>query len=393
MLIRDIMMGWDDLCIIPSKETSILHRKDCNVYKEDGMLPIFVSPMSSIISDTNYTKFLENKLNVIIPRNIDIEKRLKLMYDVFIAVGLDEFEKLFVNAETAINIEDRKFYICLDIANGHMTYMHNLVLEAKKKYRSNLVIMVGNIAEPKLYEEFAKIGVNYIRFGIGGGSICTTSVVSGCHRTMVDLLLGVKEYKDIVRDRYNEINNVVNEESGDSVEYVIDGMRIKLPSNVFENIAKPEKDKLIGDQTIPDSLYTIPKIIADGGINSYARINKALALGADYVMMGGMFAKCEESCGDIIDNIDGRFHVYYGMSTRRAQLECRIPVEKLRPEEGISKIVKIEYTLKKLVSEIKFYLQEAMSLTNISDISKFNETNVTLKTISNAGFREFNSNK
>ena len=81
------------------------------------------------------------------------------------------------------------------------------------------------------------------------------------------------------------------------------------------------------------------------------------------------------------------------MSTRRAQLECRIPVEKLRPEEGISKIVKIEYTLKKLVSEIKFYLQEAMSLTNISDISRFNETNVTLKTISNAGFREFNSNK
>ena len=394
MIEKGVMLGFDDITIIPAKKSSIAHRSDCDVYREDGMLPIFASPMSSVIDDSNYKEFLKNKINVVIPRNIPLERRIELMHDVFVAVSLDEFDRLFADSSTCIDINEKKVYICIDIANGHMEYLHSLVLCAKKRYRKNLVLMVGSVANVELYRHLARIGVDYVRFGIGGGSICTTSVVSGVHNTIPNILEGMLQIKSDVIEEYKAINRDNNEISPDFKEVEVAGMRIRLPIEMVDYMTFKADDKVLEDENeIPKTLYTVPKVIVDGGINTFAKINKSLALGADYVMMGGMFAQTEEACGDIIDNNEGRFHVYYGMSTHRAQRECNQSIAKLKPEEGITKVVPIMGSLKDLVEKIIFYLREAMSLTNSRKLLDFNPENVRMQVISSSAFKEFTDNK
>ena len=87
----------------------------------------------------------------------------------------------------------------------------------------------------------------------------------------------------------------------------------------------------------------------DGGINSIRQIIIALAMGADYVMCGQLFAQCEEACGKevIIDGV--RYREYYGMSTQRAQQE--MGNTKLKHSEGVEKFVPIKYHLNEWVEE------------------------------------------
>lgn len=323
----------DDVTIIPAVITDVEHRKDCDMYDEDHMLPIFTAPMSCVIDETNWEVFHNEGIHTIIPRSVDIEKRLTLMTKTWVAMGLDEF------AENIVNINDyptrEQIFICIDIANGHMRKLIQLVKKAKFSYGDQLKLMVGNIANPYTYEVFARVHVDYIRLGIGSGNVCTTSANSGVHYPMASLI--------------NEITLLRK-------KHLAAGTKANLP-----------------------------KIIADGGFKNFDQINKALALGADYVMLGEIFAKTEEACGKEITNIyaDPTFYPefhgksarkYYGMSTRKAQKE--FGGEGNKTAEGIEKWVPIEYPLSRWVDNFKHWLREAMSLTNnftLSDFKRYTE--------------------
>jgi hypothetical protein len=139
-----------------------------------------------------------------------------------------------------------------------------------------------------------------------------------------------------------------------------------------------------------------PKIVADGGFNTFGDIIKALALGADYVMCGKIFAKTIEACGEIKTQIrpmnydvlkDGPFNEwirtqdisgikllecyreYYGMSTKRAQIE--FGKEGVKTEEGIASVIRIEYSLKDWTQRFTDYLRSAMSYTNAKNLNRF----------------------
>ena len=75
-----------DISIMPACVTEINHRAECNPYNNDNKLPIFVAPMSSVIDLNNAKIFAFNKLNVIIPRTINLEDRLNVCEEYFIAV-------------------------------------------------------------------------------------------------------------------------------------------------------------------------------------------------------------------------------------------------------------------------------------------------------------------
>jgi putative N-acetylmannosamine-6-phosphate epimerase len=159
--------------------------------------------------------------------------------DVFVSISLDEFESL-LNYEDIFSEDEPPQKILVDIANGHMSKLHSLCkkfveLNSYNKHK----LMVGNIANPKTFEELSKIGVDYVRVGIGGGSGCLTSANIGVHYPM---------------------GSLVNE-----------CFKIK-EQNGYET-----------------------KIVADGGFKNYDDIIKALALGADYVMLGGILNKALES--------------------------------------------------------------------------------------------------
>ena len=339
------MYSLQDITLIPAEISTISSRSECNPYYKNGKLPIFVAPMSQILDENNWETF--NKyVNTIIPRNISLETRLELSTKTFVALSLDEFQNRFC-FEQELN---ETHYILVDVANGHMQKLIEACALAKVFCGDKLVLMAGNVANPATYYEYAKAGIDYIRMSIGSGSQCTTAN-TGIFYPMASLITNTSQHRARVIDYI---------ECGDT------------------------------------NYKSVPKIVADGGFNTFGDIIKALALGADYVMCGKIFAKSVEACGEIKSQIkplnynilnDGPFNEwirtqdvsrikflecyreYYGMSTKRAQIE--FGKEGVKTEEGIASVIRIEHSLEDWTQRFTDYLKSAMSYTNHKGLETF----------------------
>lgn len=145
------------------------------------------------------------------------------------------------------------------------------------------------------------------------------------------------------------------------------------------------------------------KIVADGGFKNFSDIIKALALGADYVMIGSIFNKCIESCSDIYIKQDGKmvklndkvdftknieYYKYYrGMSTKEVQMSWN--KGDLKTAEGITKYNKVEYSLSGWCENFTDYLRSAMSYTNSRTLDMY-IGNVDWVVITQNAFNRFN---
>lgn len=353
---KKYMSNLSNYNIVPSARTSISHRSECSPYYDDSYkymgilgkhLPIFVAPMASVIDENNYTEFDNNGLLPIIPRTVPLETRYKLLNKpTWIALGLDEFSEFI---EIHENLE-RRAYICVDIANGHMEDLFELCRKAKGKFKSDLTLMAGNIANPYTYLMYAEAGIDYVRCSIGSGSACKTNDITGIgFRSSLDLIKEIRKRQDLVKSE------------------------IALYSHLYK---------------------TVPYIVFDGGINSIRDIIVALAAGANYVMCGKIFAKAEEACGDIVKRLItevawetrtvhgiGDYQVqvpqnnlysgrmYYGMSTEHAQVE--MGNLEIKPSEGTEFWVKIEYTLSEWVKSFEAAIRSTMSYCNARTLKEF----------------------
>ena len=366
MLIKEVKYSYNDIAIVPAIKSNIEHRSECNPFTGkfgESSLPIFTAPMSTVINTDNFKLFEQNHIIPILPRNFPLETRIDyLRRGKWAAVGLQEFEDLFLN-----NDWDMEKYpdvnVLIDIANGHMSKLHELIHEAKIKYfwSYRFKIMAGNIANPYTYIELAKAGCDMIRVNIGVGEGCITWSNLGTGYPCASLISEIYEIK--------------------------------------------KKLEHVGERT--------PLIIADGGIRNYSDIIKGLALGADYVMIGGLFSKLVESAaptfyydkdGVSIHEIDPFEHkidaypdgtfdvdeehiidnlhkVFYGMASRRGQED--INGEKKKTSEGIQKILPASTNLRKWSENVVAYMQSAMSYTNCFYIDDFNPENIDCIVISN----------
>lgn len=312
-----------DITLVPETISSINSRSEIDILTDSFYLPLMVSPMDTVIDYRSSMDFWQEKMVLCYPRG------LEPTYSGFKSVSLDEFQKL-VEHKTTI-----KSNILVDVANGHMSKLH-LLCELFVKIYPDVSLMVGNIANPKTYQKFAEIGVQYIRVGIGGGSGCLTSVNTGVHYPMGSLIKECYEIK-----------------------------------------------KQSGYKT---------KIVADGGFKNYDDIIKALALGADYVMLGGVLNKTLESCSDTL--LFGKFKLskktakniwekypfmrkylykkFRGMSTKEVQKKWGRG--KIKTSEGVHRMNKVEYTLTGWTENFKDYLRSAMSYTNSRNLESFKES-------------------
>ena len=248
-----------DVAIMPAAISEIIHRSECNPYYADGKLPIFTAPMPCVVDSATYGKFEKNGINAILPRTENIGFRLSICGKQWCAFSLNEFEKYFIE-ET---VDEGNLYILIDIANGNMKRLYVASKTAKEYYGDRLKLMVGNVANPETFKKFCEIGVDYVRCSVGSGQACTTSTNLGILYPMASLI-----------DECFQIK----EENG-----------------------------------------YITKIVADGGISSYRRMIKSLALGADYVMLGSVLNKCIDSAGQLV-NLNGEGKLYkefYGMASEK----------------------------------------------------------------------------
>ena len=150
-------------------------------------------------------------------------------------------------------------FLSLDSAHGHSKNIIDCVKKIKAKY-PNCQLVAGNIATAEAAEELINAGADAVKVGIGPGSICTTRIVAG---------IGVPQITAIY------------------------------------------------DVACVASKYNIP-VIADGGIKYSGDLPKAIAAGADSIMIGSLFAGCEESPGETEIYQGRQFKVYRGMGSLAA---------------------------------------------------------------------------
>ena len=149
--------------------------------------------------------------------------------------------------------------ITVDSAHGHSGNVIDTVRKIRDRF-PDIDLVAGNIVTARAAEELAKAGVNTVKVGIGPGSICTTRVVAGVGVPQITAIQEVAEYC-----KTNEI-----------------------------------------------------KLIADGGIKFSGDIAKAIAAGADVVMLGSLLAGCTESPGEEVIFQGRKFKVYVGMGSLAA---------------------------------------------------------------------------
>ena len=298
-----------DVAVMQAPVSFCNHRGDVNPFIEvcnREVYPIFVAPMASVTDQNNYKTWIENKLTPVVPRSVQksennsngltFEERMELAKETFISISLKEAQVELLNYFDKTIIADNRYYICIDIAHGTLSELYDICKKIKAKFSGYVQIMTGNVANPAAYSFYADAGVDYCRVGIGGGSRCTSSANVSIHYGMATLLDQINEERKAYAHSHNG----------------------NAPT----------------------------KIIADGGIGWFDDIQKALALGADAVMAGRIFAECEEACEPIYyarsleaaHNKDCRivpfnkndepefekdrykkFRDYYGMSSKRAQ--------------------------------------------------------------------------
>lgn len=325
----------DEICLIPNTTSTIEHRSDVNVFTNKNNYPIFTAPMSCIVDSKNYDALKEHRLNVIIPRSVSWAERLQFLKDgAWVAVGFKEAQYIYEHLELEVFTVTNTIRICIDQANGHMMSLLKLCKDLKDRFGNKLKLMIGNIANPYTYREYAKTGVDYVRVGIGGGNVCTTSVQTGMHYPMGSLIIKCKEEQDYVRK---------------SIE-------------------------------LGAKYASVPKIIADGGFNRIDQCVKALALGADFVMLGKILAKSEEACGQIVaerNKYGFKSREYFGMSTEKAQVIVNnaslYPVDNFVPKhtEGQVKTVDVEYKLSEWLGDFEHALRSSMSYASATNLKQY----------------------
>lgn len=357
------------------------HRADVNPYINicnREVLPIFVAPMESVTDETNYQTWIDNKLTPVVPRSImqrlSIDERLKIAYSTFVSFSLQETIQLYEDGKFKNGYINKPLYICIDIAHGTLESLYNICKKIKDEYENKIIIMTGNVANPKAYKRYCECGIDYMRVSIGSGSRCTTACATGIFTPMATLLDDILAEKENLKT-YNDIANKKN-----------------MPT------------------------FKLTKIVADGGISWYSDIQKCLVLGADAVMIGRLFAECEESCGKYhwafsekeanlnnwltqeerdkwINNFDNSdcdiqyafednpynlkpFRQYSGMSHRSSQKITGGDGSKV--SEGICKHVNIKYTVKHFLTNVEAYLRSCMTYINANTIEDMQKAEVII---------------
>lgn len=226
--------------------------------------------------------------------------------------------------------------ITVDSAHGHSANILKVVAQIRSQY-PDLQLIAGNIVTKEAAEDLIKAGANAVKVGIGPGSICTTRVVSG---------VGMPQ------------------------------------ASAVDEVASFCKGKGVC-------------VIADGGLKYSGDIVKALALGADTVMLGSLLAGCLESPGEVKEVNGKKFKTYVGMGSLAAMKrgsadryfqKTTTAVEKLVPE-GIEARVSYSGTVEENVYQLIGGLRSGMGYCGAKDLVALRE-NAHFVRITNAGLRE-----
>lgn len=218
----------------------------------------------------------------------------------------------------------------LDSAHGDSKNIINSIKNLRLEY-PNMELIAGNVATYEGALDLMKAGASAVKVGMGPGSICTTRIIAG---------IGVPQ-----------------------LQAVMDCARASKEMNV--------------------------PIIADGGIKYSGDVVKALAAGANTVMLGGLFATCEEAPGDIYESNGKKYRTYRGMGSIEAMAKGSTDRyfqtgHKKFVAEGVQGIVEVKTTVEELVFQLIGGLKAGMGYCGSKDIPTLQEKGTFIKITNNA---------
>jgi IMP dehydrogenase len=270
---------FDDVLLVPSYNHYESRRMvDISITDKTGRLklelPVMTSNMDTI-TESAMAEFIGAKGGIgVLHRFLSVER------------NIEEFRKCTKPVFVSIGTTDAELeraaalrdagarYFCIDVAHAHAKYVGKTL----KRLRDLLVdscIMAGNVATYAGADYLASCGADIIKVGIGGGSVCTTRIKTGFG---VPMLTSIQECARVDRS-----------------------------------------------------------LVADGGIRAAGDIVKALAFGADFVMLGGMLSGTRPTPGKVIKKPDGtRVKEYRGMASREAQEDFMGGLPEWKTAEGVA---------------------------------------------------------
>tara|TARA_A100001391_G_scaffold153320_1_gene111115 strand:- start:246 stop:1286 length:1041 start_codon:yes stop_codon:yes gene_type:complete len=308
---------YDDMLLVP-QYSDITSRSEVDIGNSLGVkdlsLPIMSSPMDTV-SEVDMAVAMDKSGGMaVIHRYNTIEEQSSLVRKVYketqgwanlaAAIGVtgDYLERAEALIGSGIDT------LCVDVAHGHHLLMKKALEQLRKEYDKHIYIIAGNVCTLEGINDVADWGADAVRCNIGGGSICSTRIVTG--------------------------------------------------------------HGLPGLQTIFDCARTDREvaIIADGGIKTSGDIVKALAAGADFVMCGSLLAGTTESPGSIVSLPDGtRVKEYRGMASKDAQLDWR---NKSSTPEGVASYIPYKGSVLDILENLEGGIRSGFSYSGARDLAE-----------------------
>lgn len=290
----EVKLDFRDVLIRPKRST-LSSRKEVDLhrsykFKHSGRqwigVPVIASNMDGVGTFAMAEALAEHKAMTCLTKDLTtphIESLIKKIGVSHFAVSTGIADKDTSNLVGVLGMYPSIEFICIDVANGYSDKFGDYVATIRKMFPEHTII-AGNVVTADMTQELILRGADIIKVGIGPGSVCTTRIQTG--------------------------------------------------------VGYPQLSAIIECADAAHGLGA--HIIADGGCTCPGDVAKAFGAGADFVMLGGIFAGHDEGGGEVVSTEDGRKLVrFYGMSSDTAMEKHHGGVAEYRSSEG--KTVTIPY--------------------------------------------------
>ena len=293
---NELKLGFKDVMIRPKRST-LKSRSQVslernfnfvNSQKQWSGVPIIAANMDTVGTFEMAIALSKDKIITAVHKHYTLEEWTAFLasqpdsiYD-YIAlstgIGIGDEEKI----QQIVNAHPKINFLCIDVANGYSEHFVDFVKKMRGFFPDKTII-AGNVVTGEMVEELILAGADVIKVGIGPGSVCTTRIKTG--------------------------------------------------------VGYPQLSAII---ECADAAHGLGgHIISDGGCKIPGDIAKAFGGGADFVMLGGMFAGHDESGGEIVEENGKKYRLFYGMSSQTAMDKHSGGIAEYRASEG--KTVKVFY--------------------------------------------------
>ena len=302
---EDLKLDYSDVLFRPKRST-LSSRKDVNLkrtYKfkysnnEWSGIPIMAANMDGVGELGVAERLSEYGMITCLTKQHDIKKikkykKIKSIYEnIALSIGIKKED--YTNLDNILKEFNFIKFICIDVANGYSEHFSKFLKSVRDKYPTKTII-AGNVVTADMTQELILSGADIVKVGIGPGSVCTTRIQTGVG--------------------YPQLSAVIE---------------------------------------CADAAHGLgAHIIADGGCTCPGDVAKAFGGGADFVMLGGMFAGHDEGKGKLVKSNGSKYVEFYGSSSDTANNKHYGGLSSYRSSEGRTVRVKYRGKIKDTISNI-----------------------------------------